>query len=188
MAFVSVSELRTTLGIGSLYTDAVLQQICDSSNLIIDEYLAKNNAYVDEQQLLSNTVTLYTADINPFVIGQVVTISGCGATFNGSKTITAVDSYSISYVLTGSPADQALHRVSPYGTITGPVHIDYENIAPISEAAMSIAVDIFQSRQAPSGGMTGIDFQPAPYKMGVSLLSRVKGLISPWMSTSGMVG
>jgi hypothetical protein len=68
------------------------------------------------------------------------------------------------------------------------VHIDYENIAPISEAAMSVAVDIFQSRQAPSGGMTGIDFQPAPYKMGVSLLSRVKGLISPWMSTSGMVG
>ena len=188
MAFVSVSELRTTLGIGSLYTDAVLQQICDSSNLIIDEYLAKNNAYVDEQQLLSNTVTLYTADINPFVVGQVVTISGCGATFNGSKTITAVDSYSISYVLTGSPADQARHRVAPYGTITGTVHIDYENIPPISEAAMSIAVDIFQSRQAPSGGMTGIDFQPAPYKMGVSLLSRVKGLISPWMSTSGMVG
>jgi len=188
MAFVTVAELRTTLGIGALYTDAVLQQICDSSNLIIDEYLAKNNAYVDEQQLLSNTVTLYTADINPFVVGQVVTISGCGATFNGSKTITAVDSYSISYVLTGSPADQALHRVSPYGTITGPVHIDYETIAPISEAAMSIAVDIFQSRQAPSGGMTGIDFQPAPYKMGVSLLSRVKGLISPWMSTSGMIG
>ena len=188
MAFVSVSELRTTLGIGSLYTDAVLQQICDSSNLIIDEYLAKNNAYVSEQQLLSNTVTLYTADINPFVVGQVVTINGCGSTFNGSKTITAVDPYSISYVLTGSPADQVLHRVSPYGTITGPVHIDYETIAPISEAAMSIAVDIFQSRQAPSGGMTGIDFQPAPYKMGVSLLSRVKGLISPWMSTSGMVG
>lgn len=188
MAFVSVSELRTTLGIGSLYTDAVLQQICDSSNLIIDEYLAKNNAYVDEQQLLSNTVTLYTADINPFVVGQVVTISGCGSTFNGAKTITAVDPYSISYVLTGSPADQARHRVAPYGTITGTVHIDYENIPPISEAAMSIAVDIFQSRQAPSGGMTGIDFQPAPYKMGVSLLSRVKGLISPWMSTSGMVG
>ena len=76
MAFVSVSELRTTLGIGSLYTDAVLQQICDSSNLIIDEYLAKNNAYVDEQQLLSNIVTLYTADINQFVVGQVVNISG----------------------------------------------------------------------------------------------------------------
>lgn len=188
MAFVTVAELRTTLGIGGLYTDAVLQQICDSSNLIIDEYLAKNNAYVDEQQLLSNTVTLYTADINPFVVGQVVTISGCGSTFNGAKTITAVDSYSISYVLTGSPADQALHRVAPYGTITGTVHIDYENIPPISEAAMSIAVDIFQSRQAPSGGMTGIDFQPAPYKMGVSLLSRVKGLISPWMATSGMIG
>ena len=188
MAFVTVAELRTTLGIGALYTDAVLQQICDSSNLIIDEYLAKNNAYVDEQQLLSNIVTLYTADINPFVVGQVVTISHCGSTFNGAKTITAADSYSISYVLTGSPADQALHRVAPYGTITGTVHIDYENIAPISEAAMAIAVDIFQSRQAPSGGMTGIDFQPAPYKMGVSLLSRVKGLISPWMSTSGMVG
>ena len=188
MAFVTVSELRTTLGIGSLYTDAVLQQICDSSNLIIDEYLAKNNAYVNEQQLLSKTVTLYTADINPFVVGQVVTISNCGATFNGSKTITAADSYSISYVLAGTPADQDRHRVAPYGTITGTVHIDYENIAPISEAAMSIAVDIFQSRQAPSGGMTGIDFQPAPYKMGVSLLSRVKGLISPWMSTSGMVG
>ena len=89
MAFVTVAELRTTLGIGALYTDAVLQQICDSSNLIIDEYLAKNNAYVDEQQLLSNTVTLYTADINPFVVGQVVTISGCGATFNGSKTISS---------------------------------------------------------------------------------------------------
>jgi len=188
MAFVTVSELRTTLGIGSLYTDAVLQEICDSANVIIDNYLAKNNAYVNGQQLLSNTVTLTTADINPFVVGQSVVISNCGSTFNGTKTITAVDTYSISYVLTGSPADQILHLVAPYGTIAGTVHIDYETIAPISEAAMMIAVDIFQSRQAPSGGMTGIDFQPAPYKMGVSLLSRVKGLISSYMSTSGMVG
>ena len=188
MAFVTVAELRTTLGIGALYTDAVLQEICDSANLIVDQYLAKNNAYVNAQKLVSNVATIYTVEPHWFTVGETVIMSDLGAKYNGSKTITAVDTYSISYATTGSHPDEALHYVAPYGTIAGTVHIDYETTAPISEAAMMIAVDIFQSRQAPSGGMTGIDFQPAPYKMGVSLLSRVKGLISPWMSTSGMVG
>jgi hypothetical protein len=35
MALTTVSELRTTLGVGTLYTDAVLQEVCDASDAVL---------------------------------------------------------------------------------------------------------------------------------------------------------
>ena len=39
MALVTVAELKAALGIGSLYADEVLQQICDSSEALIEAYV-----------------------------------------------------------------------------------------------------------------------------------------------------
>ena len=51
-----------------------------------------------------------------------------------------------------------------------------------------IAVDIWQARQLSSAGGISPDFQPSPYRMGNSLLSRVRGLIADHLAPTGMVG
>ena len=52
-----------------------------------------------------------------------------------------------------------------------------------------IAIDIFQSRQAPSSGGVSIDgYTPSPYRMGNTLLARVRGLIAPYLDPRSMVG
>ena len=64
----------------------------------------------------------------------------------------------------------------------------YEDIPEVREAALAIAVDVFQSRVAPGGQTEAIDFTPGPYRMGRSLISRVSGLLARWMDTSSLVG
>jgi hypothetical protein len=54
---------------------------------------------------------------------------------------------------------------------------------------MMIAVDIWQARQAPSGQGASIDnFVPSPFKMGNTLIARVRGLLAPYMAPTAMVG
>ena len=59
--------------------------------------------------------------------------------------------------------------------------------APMREAALATAVDVFQSTKAPGGTPAGADFTPAPFRMGRSLLSKVGGLLAPYMDAEGML-
>ncbi|MFP4235528.1 MAG: hypothetical protein ACLFUG_11435, partial [Nitriliruptoraceae bacterium] len=65
---------------------------------------------------------------------------------------------------------------------------DYTDVAPVREAALAIAVELWQHRVAPGGQMTAADFSPGPWRLGRSMLSRVSGLVAPWLDTDGMVG
>jgi hypothetical protein len=58
----------------------------------------------------------------------------------------------------------------------------------VREAALAVAVDIWQSRVAPGGQIEGIDFTPGPYRLGRSLYSRVSGLLGRWVDTSALCG
>jgi len=52
-----------------------------------------------------------------------------------------------------------------------------------------IAIDIWQSCQAPSsGGVTVDGYAPSPYRMGNTLLARVRGLLAPYLAPGSMVG
>ncbi len=42
MSITTVAELRTALGIGTLYTDAVLQSVCDASDDVLLPFLWTN--------------------------------------------------------------------------------------------------------------------------------------------------
>ena len=64
----------------------------------------------------------------------------------------------------------------------------YSTTPAINEAAMMLAVDIWQARQQSSIGGVSPDFQPSPYRMGNQLMGRVRGLISPYTSPRSMVG
>lgn len=68
------------------------------------------------------------------------------------------------------------------------VDLDGLNTAPVKEAVLAVSVDMWQNRQAPGGQLSGVDFQPAPYRLGRSLLAKVSGLLGPYLDTEGMIG
>jgi len=189
MSLATVSELRSALGVGSLYPDATLQQVCDASDAVLLPMLWANKYYAIGHANTGTVGTLYfQEDVRKvFYIGQTVTVSNGGAHYNGSHVITAVGDYSISYT-TDHLTDSPYHPYAPYATVAASEYTDWTADAAVQEAALMIAVDIWQARQVSSTGGSSPDFTPSPYRMGNSLLARVRGLIAHALDPNSMVG
>ena len=186
--YVTKAELRTLLGIGSLYADSVVEEVAQAAENIVKGYLWFNNAYVYATELKNLTVTITTVQPHGFVTGQSVVITESGAGFNGTHTITATTSLTFQFVK-ASGADQANHLIKPYGVVTGSFHgTDYATVPEIRQASAMIAVDIWQARQASNAGGISPDFQPSPYRMGNTLTARIRGLIANHLSPNSLVG
>ena len=190
MSTTTISELRVALGIGTLYSDSVLQEICDAGDNVLLPFLWKNEQYIIAHGNSGTVGTLYfdryIRDV--FYIGQQVVISNAGTKYNGTKTITNVgeDSFTIT---TTHTTDNPRHSVQPYGTAAAETYVDYSTVPAVQEASLMICIDIFQSRQAPSSGGVTIDgYAPSPYRMGNTLIARVRGLLAPYLSPGSMVG
>jgi hypothetical protein len=191
MSLTTVAELRSALGVGSLYPDATLQEVCDASDAVILPMLWNNNSYNVAHSNTTNTGTLYfeTTTKDVFYVGQTVVISGNGSKHNGSKTITGVGAYSITYAITGNNNTAApYHPVNPLGQVAAETYVDWSTDAAVQEAALMISVDIWQARQVSSTGGVSPDFTPSPYRMGNTLLARVRGLLAHALSPDSMVG
>jgi hypothetical protein len=190
MSYTTVAELRTALGVGTLYADATLQEVCDAADNVLIPFLWKNEQSIIAHGNTGTKGTLYFDQYirDVFYVGQSVTISNAGTKYNGTKTITAVGDRSFS-VTTSHTSDNPYHTVAPYGTAAAETYIDYSTIPAIQEAALMISIDIWQSRQAPSsGGVTVDGYAPSPYRMGNTLLARVRGLLAPYLDPRSMVG
>jgi len=211
---VTMQELRTNLGIGTLYTDATVEECCQTAEDLIGAYLWHNDAPVVGSSISNNVATLVLANPGIFVTGQSIVVSNCGATYNGTYTLTgsfpgttvpasigtafwstyAFSSYPngysiIQYAKTAS--DDPFHFIKPYGRALGPEHKAqaYTATPAIREAAMIVAVDIWQSRQVSQTGGVGMDgITASPYRMGYQLINRVRGLIQPYSSPNSLVG
>lgn len=192
MSLTTVAELRTALGVGTLYADATLQEVCDAADNVLVPFIWANTTFNIGHSNTETTGTLYFEQsvIGTFYVGQTVTISGNGSKHNGSKTITEVGEYSITYAITGNNNIAApYHPVNPYGSVAADTYLDPATIPSIQEAALMISIDIFQSRQAPAGGGVTVDgYAPSPYRMGNTLIARVRGLIAPYLSPNSQVG
>ena len=191
MSLTTVAELRSALGVGSLYSDATLQEVCDASDVVILPMLWNNYTFNIAHSNTTNTGTLYFDSVikDVFYVGQTVVISGNGSHHNGSKTITGVGAYSITYAITGSSNTAApYHPVNPLGQVAADTYVDYTTDAAVQEAALMISVDIWQARQVSNSGGVSPDFTPSPYRMGNTLLARVRGLIAHALSPNSMVG
>lgn len=192
MSYTTVAELRTALGVGSLYTDATLQEVCDAADNVLIPFLWTNTTPIIGHSNTATTGTSYFQDhVNDvFYVGQTLTISGCGAKHNGSKTLTGVGEYSVTYAITGNNnTPTTYHPINPYGSAAADTYTDYSTIPAIQEASLMIAIDIWQSRQAPSsGGVTVDGYAPSPYRMGNTLMARVRGLLAPYLAPNSMVG
>jgi hypothetical protein len=191
MSLTTVAELRSALGVGSLYADATLQEVCDASDAVILPMLWNNYSFNVAHSNTTNTGTLYfeTTTKDVFYVGQTVVITGNGSKHNGSKTITGVGAYSITYAITGNNNTAApYHPVNPLGQVAAETYVDWSQDAAVQEAALMISVDIWQARQVSSTGGVSPDFTPSPYRMGNTLLARVRGLLAHALSPDSMVG
>jgi hypothetical protein len=190
MSLTTVAELRAALGVGTLYSDATLQSVCDAADNVLLPFLWKNQQYIVAHSNDGTVGTLYfdVPITNVFYVNQSVTISGAGTKFNGSKTITAVSEYSFN-VTTNHTVDNPRHSVEPFGIAAAETYTDYSTVPSIQEASLMVAITIWQARQAPSGQALSVDgFQPSPFTMSSSLMARVRGLLAPYLDPRSMVG
>jgi hypothetical protein len=186
MALIDIEELKAVLGIGDIYDDAIVQEVADSAENILLSLLIKNEWGVIAHERVNLVNTIYTDRPHDVYVGESVVISNCGQNFNGTKTITKVTEYSMSFAGTGS--DYPKHGIRPSGTVAAAQYIDLDLVPEIRQAALAIASDIWITRTG-TLGQQGVDFQsPAPYRLGRSLFTRVSGLLGKWMDTRGMVG
>lgn len=192
MSLTTVAELRTALGVGSLYADATLQEVCDAADNVLLPFIWSNTLSIIGHSNTTSTGTSYFQDsiTDVLYVGQTIVITGAGSKHNGSKTITGMTSHSITYAITGNNNTATpRHPINPYGLLSAETYLDPATIPAIQEAALMVSIDIWQSRQAPSsGGVTVDGYAPSPYRMGNTLLARVRGLLAPYLDPRSMVG
>lgn len=62
MALVTVSELKTALGIGNLYADATLEQVIDSVSAIVESYVTAES-FEDEPPAMKEAALILCIDL-----------------------------------------------------------------------------------------------------------------------------
>jgi hypothetical protein len=207
--YVTKQELIDNLGIGTLYPDADVESVCQTAEDLLNQFLWFNTAPVVATGISGNIATIVIASPGMFVVGQSVAITASGSNFNGTRTITGVGPSPIpnNANWAGYPynyprgyqylqfaivnADIAMHQVQPYGKMSGPDDkiASYALTGGVRQAAMILAVSIWQSRQSTqSGGMSVDGFSPSPFKMSNTLMASIRGLIAPYMTPNSMVG
>jgi hypothetical protein len=190
MSTTTVAELKSVLGIGSLYSDAVIQSVCDAADNVLLPFIWNNKSFNIASESTTTLATLYfdqnIEDI--FYVGQTVVVSNNAAHLNGSKTITAVSGETISYTISHGSA-LAYHPVNPYGTVAATETLDPATVAAIQEASLMVCVSIWTARQTNSGnGMQPDGSMGSMYTMSSQLVARVRGLLAPYLDPRSMVG
>jgi hypothetical protein len=192
MSITTVAELRTALGVGTLYQDSVLQSVCDAGDNVLLPFIWANTTPLVAHSNTANTGTSYF-DVNvidTFYVGQSVVITGAGSKHNGNKTITAVGEYEITYAITGNNNTPTVrHPVNPYGMVAAETYLDPATVPAIQEASLMVCVSIWTSRQTNSGnGMNPDGSIGSMYAMSSQLIARVRGLLAPYLDPRSMVG
>jgi hypothetical protein len=192
MALITISELKAVLGIGDIYADAIVQEVADAAENILLSYLIFDDVSIVGASLTNNVARFYCHD-NTFVIGQALTVSKCGAPFDGSRTVTKVgyDEYGVTYFEAAiTNANITKRSIIPNGRalLTSQATMYDTGYPEVSEACLAIACDIWITRTG-TLGQQGVDFQsPAPYRLGRSMLTRVSGLLGKHLDTRGYLG
>ena len=188
---VTASELRAVLGVPvALYSDAALDSIIETSEDAIGDFLIQWKVGIDKHySATTTTTTIHTTRPHKFYDGQTVAISGVEAHVNGNKTISEiVDPYTFRITTTGAPVHTDWYNTIPNGIAAENDLSQYNGVDAVEEAVLQIAIDVFQSRLAAGGTQQALDYTPAPYRMGRTLLYKVTGLISKYIDSNSQVG
>jgi hypothetical protein len=186
-SIVTAAQLRAVLGVStSLYNDAYLNEIINTSEAVILPMLVANTTAVDSYKLTSNVAYFYTLRPHHFVAGQSVIVTGLPSPFSATHTITTAGDFQFTAALTN--ADVTLRESIPAGTATLSGYSAAEIYAgndAIESAILAVSVEVFQSRIAAGGQIEGVDFASTPYRMGRSLTNRVSTLLYPYLDAEG---
>jgi hypothetical protein len=191
MSTTTVAELKAALGVGSLYSDATIQEVCDAADDVLLPFLWKNENYNIAHSNTTTEGTLYFEEVvtDIYYVGQSVVITKNGSPFNGTKTLTGVGENSITFAVTGTPTASEYHPCVPFGIVSGVTQNTYATIPAVREASLMICVSIWTARQTNSGnGMMPDGSMGNMYSMSSQLVARVRGLISPHISPNSLVG
>ena len=211
--YVTSAELKANLGIGTLYADSIVEEVCQTAEDLLNQYLWFDSYPVVGAGLQNNIATLVISAPLSFVSGQTITVSGCGTIYNGSKVITSTWPFTngsttfpslfnfpytpgifplgysiIQFAKTN--ADDNYHQIVPYGKAIG-VDIKstaYASTPAVRQAALILACEIWQARQSSQNNGMALDGSISPWRMSNSLMAKIRGLISPYTSPRSMVG
>lgn len=188
MSLIDLDDFKAVLGVGDIYPDATLEGVMDSAELVLKSFLNLHRASIVSVDITNNLARFYTRAAHGYSVGQEVTVDRVGAPFDGTHTITRV--FSNQFQATITNANVTLREIRPDGNcILDGQETYYDDIPQIREAALMIAVDLWNARQSAQGIANDATFAPGiPYRMGRSLVSRVAGLISGYRDPSSMVG
>jgi hypothetical protein len=187
-SIVTVAELRSILGVStSLYSDAYLTDVIDTSEAVILPMLVQWKADVVQHICKDDIETIYTLSPHNFSVGQIVDISGVGIHSLQNKTILTVPN-DYSFTIAHDIDDHVLENVIPSGLAVPNSPTSYVGVPAVESAVLAVAVEVFQSRIAPGGQIEGIDFTTvSPYRLGRSLFNRVSGLLGQYLDVETMV-
>ena len=186
MALIDIEELKDVLGIGDIYADTIVQEVADAASNVILSYLTFNEAAINSVKIENNVATYYTSSAHAFAVGDSLSISGIGSPFNGTKTITEKTSHTFKVALTNANIDQKTIVPQGKAIVASQVTL-YDTTPEIREGALAIAVDVWAQRMG-TMGQQGVDFQPAPYRLSRSLMTRISGLTAKHMNVGSYVG
>jgi hypothetical protein len=202
MALVTREELTTTLNIGTLYPNAVLDQVIDSAENTVLSLLIRDRHRIDQACCTASLpppqtgtlVRFRTTAPHGFAVGTIIRIGEFPRQNWTGRELEVVEVPDDNIVVAKSttpfnPGVTDPEPIIPNGFVyRAASKAFYDGIPEVREAALAIAVDIFQSRVAPGGQIQAIDFTPGPYRLGRSLFTRVSGLLARWTDTSSLVG
>jgi hypothetical protein len=192
MSLCTVAELRSALGVGTLYTDATLQSVCDAADNVLLPFIWANTNFTTGHSNTATTGTSYfDIDVsNIYYVGESVVITGSGSKHNGNKTITEVTEYSITYAISGNNnTAKPYHPINPFGIVAADTYLDPATVPAIQEASLMVAISIWTSRQTNTGnGMNPDGSIGNMYAMSSQLIARVRGLLAPYLDPRSMVG
>lgn len=213
--FVTVDELRDTLGVGTLYPDATLESACQTATETLQQYLWYDSYPVIGGTVQSGVATVVLSAPVSFTATESIYISNAGTKLNGTHAITATYPWSqgsgtfplFTYMFpynyytfprnysliqwNTNQADMNYRLIQPYGKAVGADTMEtaYADIDSIRQAALMLAIDVWQARQSPSSGGVSVDgITPSPYRLGNTMLAKVRGLIAPYTSPRAMIG
>lgn len=214
-AYVTTTELADCLGIGTLYPTPLLESVCETATVLVRKQLWFDTYPVIGGTVQSGVATIVLSSPVSFTATESITVTNSGTKLNGTHTITAtypwsqgsgtfpLFTYMFPYNYYTFPKNYSLVQwntqqsdmnyrlIQPYGEAQGEdtQTTAYASLDPIRQAALMVAVDVWQSRQAPSsGGVSPDGYTPSPYRLGHSMFGKISSLIAPYRSPRGMVG
>jgi hypothetical protein len=191
-SIITPAELRSALnGVSSaLYSDAVLTEIIDTAESVVGNLLVKWNAPIDKHYSESTTVsTIHTTKPHKFYATQTVAIEGVEAHINGNKTITEiVDEFTFKITTSGAPVHEDYYNVIPNGLAAANDLSQYDDIAPVESAVLTVSLDVFKARTSAGSVQQGLDFVPQPYILGRTIQNRIVGMLGAYIDVEALIG